>query len=66
MKEEFQKSLQEREGLPGNYTGMRAGYSEGHNRKDIVRGSDHFAAFKGLENCYLILNTYNDLISFIS
>lgn len=36
MKEEFQKSLQEREGLPGNYTGMRAGYSEGHNRKDIL------------------------------
>ena len=29
MTEEFQKSLQEREGLPGNYTGMRASYSEG-------------------------------------
>ena len=26
MTEEFQKSLQDREGLPGNYTGIRAGY----------------------------------------
>jgi len=36
MTEEFQKSLQEREGLPRNYTGMTAGYSEGQNRKDIL------------------------------
>ena len=36
MTEEFQKSLQECEGLPGNYTDMSAGYSEGQNRKDIL------------------------------
>ena len=36
MTEEFQKSLQEREGLPENYTGMRASCSEGQNRKDIL------------------------------
>ena len=36
MTEEFQKSLQERESLPGDYTGMRAGYSEGQNRKDLL------------------------------
>jgi len=35
MTEEFQKSFQEREGLPGNYTGMTAG-SEGQNRKDML------------------------------
>lgn len=36
MTEEFQKLLQERGGLPGNYTGVSAGYSEGQNRKDIL------------------------------